>query len=75
MRRLVGFADPLHRPQSAPGLRATTYTSWTRSALTDNRTVADFLAVFLLYVRDADLPSQDAAALARAFSLLEDCFK
>ncbi|KWU47067.1 COP9 signalosome complex subunit 12 [Rhodotorula sp. JG-1b] len=71
----TAFAALQHSLRSAPGLRATTYSSWTRSALTDNRTVADFLAVFLLYVRDADLPSQDAAALARAFSLLEDCFK
>ncbi|POY70448.1 hypothetical protein BMF94_6516 [Rhodotorula taiwanensis] len=60
---------------TAPDLRATTYTSLTRSAFSDNRPLADFVAVFLLYVRDANLPTQDAAALAKAYPLLEDCFK
>lgn len=70
------IANPHIARQSAPGLRATTYTSLTRSTFADNRALADFLALFLLYVRDSELANpNDVTALSKAFSLLEDCFK
>lgn len=69
-------SDPQDPRQSAPGLRATTYTSLTRSTFADNRALADFLALFLLYVRDSELADPNhVTALSKAFSLLEDCFK
>ncbi|GJN90758.1 hypothetical protein Rhopal_003772-T1 [Rhodotorula paludigena] len=59
---------------NTPSLRPATYTSLTRSHFADYRPFADFLAAFLLYVRDADLGTS-ADALDKTYSLLEDCFK
>ncbi|GAA6001538.1 hypothetical protein JCM10207_006713 [Rhodosporidiobolus poonsookiae] len=55
---------------------ARSLSSSTRSALPDNRPLADFLANFLTYVRDCPPPhAGDVASLDKAYTLLEDCFK
>ncbi|KAJ8294234.1 PCI domain-containing protein [Rhodotorula toruloides] len=60
--------------QTGPNFRTATYTSLTRSQFSDYRPLADFLAAFLLYVRDAELAG-DAGSLEKTYGLLEDCFK
>ncbi|GAA5951322.1 hypothetical protein JCM21900_003837 [Sporobolomyces salmonicolor] len=61
--------------QSAPHLRPSSYLSLTRTHFADYRPFADFLAAFLLYVRDAALGTRDPAALEATYQLLEDCYK
>ncbi|GAA5893551.1 hypothetical protein JCM8208_000827 [Rhodotorula glutinis] len=60
--------------QSNPNLRPATYSTLARSTFPDSRPLADFVAAFLLYTRDAPL-GNSAAALDAQYSLLEDCFK
>lgn len=60
--------------QSNPNLRPATYTSLTRSTFPQHRPLADFVAAFLLYSRDADL-TDTPDALEKQYTLLEDCFK
>ncbi|GAA6028262.1 hypothetical protein JCM8097_006945 [Rhodosporidiobolus ruineniae] len=61
--------------QTAPN-RPPSFTSLTRSSFSDYRPLADFLAAYLLYARDASSPHQlDTASLDRTYGLLEDCFK
>ncbi|BGP40393.1 hypothetical protein JCM10449v2_004355 [Rhodotorula kratochvilovae] len=60
--------------QSNQNIRPATFTSLTRSHFADYRPLADFLAAFLLYARDADF-SQTVDALEQTYTLLEDCFK
>ncbi|TNY24716.1 COP9 signalosome complex subunit 12 [Rhodotorula diobovata] len=63
-----------HNLQSNPNLRPATYTSLTRSTFPQHRPLADFVAAFLLYSRDADL-TDTPDALEKQYTLLEDCFK
>ncbi|GAA6059040.1 hypothetical protein JCM10212_001265 [Sporobolomyces blumeae] len=60
---------------SSPHLRPSSYTNLTRSLLADYRPFADFLAAFLLYVRDSPYPDPSPAALEQSYTLLEDCYK
>ncbi|BGP16532.1 hypothetical protein JCM10213v2_004534 [Rhodosporidiobolus nylandii] len=60
--------------QNAPS-RPASFTSTTRAAFPDYRPLADFLAAFLLYARDAPFERTDAAGLEKQYERLEDCFK
>ncbi|GAA5975534.1 hypothetical protein JCM11641_004298 [Rhodosporidiobolus odoratus] len=69
----------LQRSLQNSSSRPANYTSLTRSSFPEYRPLADFLAAFLLYVRDSPTAqhgaSTTAVALDKTYALLEDCFK
>ncbi|KAL8293796.1 hypothetical protein RQP46_000497 [Phenoliferia psychrophenolica] len=61
--------------RAGPALRPSSYVDTTRTVFHDNRPLADFVASFLLFARDADLESEDGDLATAAYQLLEDCYK
>jgi hypothetical protein len=56
-------------------LRPASFTSHTRSFFPEYRPFADFLAAFLLLVRDGNLEADDVEGLEATCQLMEDCFR
>lgn len=62
--------------QAAPHLRPSSYTSLAKTFFPDNGQFADFVASFLLFVRDSELEiSEDQPAAAiNTFELFSSCY-
>ncbi|ORY89349.1 COP9 signalosome complex subunit 12 [Leucosporidium creatinivorum] len=60
---------------NTPSLRPASFTSHTRSFFPEYRPFADFLAAFLLLVRDGNLEADDVEGLEATYQLVEDCFR
>lgn len=66
--------SPAHG-QSTPQLRPSSYQHLTSTIFPAARPFADFVAHFLLYVRDANLDPDDSEATGHAYGLLASCYR
>jgi hypothetical protein len=67
----------LMRVQAAPHLRPSSYTSLAKTFFPDNPQFADFVAAFLLSVRDSEIDVSDyePAVAINAFELFSSCYR
>lgn len=68
------LADPKPR-QANPHLRPSSYTSHAKAFFSDNLPFADFVAAFLLFVRDTDVTADNAQSALNAYELLSSCYR
>lgn len=65
------LSRPTQNQQQQPAI----FTPFLRSSFPSDRSLADFLAAFLLYVRDVPVGQTDSASLERTYGLLEDTYR